>query len=99
MAENTLMGEVEGLIRDCLKTLERQSFTDFEILIIDNASTDESLDEIERFLEGSLLTSHVELISLSANVGFVGGNLEGLKHTRGEYEPYWIMRQNRLEVA
>jgi hypothetical protein len=68
-----------------LKALERQSSNDFEVLIIDNASSDSSLDEIERFLKASPLSSSVKLISLNTNVGFAGGCLEGLKHAHGEY--------------
>jgi len=70
---------------DCLKALETQSFMDFETLIIDNASTDGSLEKIRRFLGGSSLRSHVKLIPLKMNVGFAGGNIEGLKHSHGEY--------------
>lgn len=73
------------LVRDCLKALERQSFKDFEVLIIDNASSDISLDEIERFLKASPLSFSVKLIPLNTNVGFSGGNLEGLKHANGEF--------------
>ena len=72
-------------IIDCLKALERQSFNDYEILIIDNASSDNSLDEIERFLKASQLSSSVKLIPLNTNVGFAGGCLEGLIHAHGEY--------------
>ena len=48
------------LITNCLKALEDQGFKDFEILIIDNASTNGSLDEIGTFLRGSSLSSHVK---------------------------------------
>jgi len=73
------------VVIDCLRALGGQSFKDSEILIIDNASSDGSLDEIERFLEGSPLGSPVKLIPLNMNMGFAGGNLEGLKNTNGEY--------------
>jgi len=74
-----------GLVMDCLRALEGQNFKDFEILIVDNASSDGSLDEIEEFLRASSLSSLVRLIPLSTNVGFAGRNLEGLKHANGEY--------------
>jgi GT2 family glycosyltransferase len=74
-----------AVVMDCLRALERQSFKDFEILIVDNASSDGSLDEIEEFLRASKLSSLVTLVPLSTNAGFAGGNLEGLKHANGKY--------------
>lgn len=75
----------KGLIRGCLRALERQSLGDFEAVIVDNASLDGSLYEIRRFLEESSIASLVKLIPLSWNSGFAAGNLEGLRHAKGEY--------------
>src|SRR4030042_4210565 len=72
-------------IANCLRALEGQRLKDFESVLIDNASTDVSLDEIETFLRGSLLSSHVKLIPLKINMGFAGGNLEGLRNATGVY--------------
>jgi len=44
-----------------------------------------SLHEIERFFERNPLASVAKILPLSKNLGFAGGNLEGLSHTRGEY--------------
>lgn len=74
-----------AFIVDCLKSLERQRFKDFEILIIDNASTDNSQDEIRWFLKGDSLGSITQLIPLETNVGFGGGNSEALKLAGGKY--------------
>lgn len=74
-----------GFIIDCLRALEGQSFKDFEILIIDNASSDGSLGVIKTLLEESQLGSLVKLIPLNTNVGFGGGCVEGLRYAQGEY--------------
>jgi len=70
---------------NCLKALEGQLLKEFEIVLIDNGSSDNSVDEIERFLKASPLISSVKLISLNNNVGFAGGCLEGLRHAHGKY--------------
>ena len=72
-------------IANCLRALEGQLLKDFKIVLIDNTSTDGSLNEIETFLRGSLLSSHVKLIPLKMNMGFASSNLEGLRHANGEY--------------
>lgn len=74
-----------GLLRDCLEALERQSFGSFEAVILDNASSDSSLYEIKKFLEETSMASRIKLISLGKNLGFAGGNIEGLKYAEGEY--------------
>jgi GT2 family glycosyltransferase len=75
----------KGLIIDCIKALEKQSFKDFEVIVLDNASSDGSLDEIQNFIEISSLSPRIKLIFSSMNLGFAGGNLEGLRHANGEY--------------
>jgi hypothetical protein len=74
-----------NLLRGCLQALERQSLRDFEIVIVDNASSDSSLYEIRGFLKGASMASRVKLISSERNLGFAGGNIEGLRHAEGEY--------------
>ena len=49
------------------------------------ALLDNSLHEIEQFLNESFLSHHVEIIRIDENLGFAGGNLQGLKHANGEY--------------
>lgn len=74
-----------GLTVGCLKALETQRFKDFELLIVDNGSLDNSLYEIEQFLRESCLSSHTKLIKVDRNLGFAGGNLQGLEQANGEY--------------
>jgi glycosyltransferase involved in cell wall biosynthesis len=54
-----------GLITRCLKALEGQSFEDFNIVIVDNGSLDDSLYEIKRFLKESSIGSLVKLVPLN----------------------------------
>ena len=65
----------ERVLEDCIRAVEGQSFRDFEIVLVDNASTDGSLS----------LAGHLHLISLPENRGFTGGNIEGLRHCSGYY--------------
>ena len=74
-----------GLIIDCLKALEAQLFKDFEIILVDNNSSDNSLQTVNAYLKNNPLTCPIRLISLSTNLGFTGGNLVGLGCTEAEY--------------
>jgi len=73
------------LIGGCLKALERQSFKDFKVVIVDNGSFDSSVFEIQRLLEETPITPLLKSGSLEKNLGFAGGNLERLRYANGEY--------------
>jgi hypothetical protein len=75
----------KDFVIDCLRAIEGQSFKDFDAIIVDNASSDNSLEEIKKFAEESLLTYHIKIIPLSINSGFAEGNLIGLCQTEAEY--------------
>ena len=66
------------LLADCLGSLRRQSFRDFEVLLVDNGSTDGSADLIRREYP------EVELVALAENAGFCGGNNVAWERARGE---------------
>jgi len=64
---------------DCLDSLAAQSFRDFETVLVDNGSTDGSLDLVrERY-------PWVKPVPLAENTGFATGNNRGLAHAAGAY--------------
>ncbi|MCR5268575.1 MAG: glycosyltransferase family 2 protein [Lachnospiraceae bacterium] len=69
----------DAYIENCLKSLTEQTFKDMEILIVDNASTDNSADFIaEHYPE-------IELVRLSENFGFSRAVNEGIRRVKSEY--------------
>lgn len=75
----------KGITTVCLKALAAQSFQDFEALIVDNGSSDDSVYEIKSYLHENAIAPVVRLICLDKNLGFTGGNLEGYRYAQGEY--------------
>ncbi len=74
----------ERVLGDCLRAVEGQRLKDFEIVLVDNASTDGSMSLAGHLREGWKATPF-NLISLQENRGFTGGNIEGLRHCSGDY--------------
>lgn len=69
----------------CLKSLSEQSYADFDILLVDNGSTDGSMDMVRSFLEKTSIKNLVKIVSVGFNSGFTGGNAAGWKQAKGQY--------------
>lgn len=67
------------LISECLESLRSQTYTDFEIIVVDNGSTDGSCDYLAKMFP------EIQLIRLPENRGFTGGNNEGFRQSSGTY--------------
>lgn len=85
-----------GWLRDSIESIWAQTEQDFELIVIDNGSTDESL-EIARSYCGN---SRYHLIENSENTGFSHAVNQGIAMAKGEYmalfnndafaEPNWL---------
>lgn len=86
-------------LKTCLDSLKRQTFKDFEVIVVDNGSTDESLEFLrENYPE-------VNVIGLSSNRGFSAAVNEGIKRSAGEFiallnndtevDPRWLEELHR----
>ena len=81
-------------IETCLRSILRQSFRDFEIIVVDNCSSDGSLDYLRQAFPD------LKLVANEQNRGYSGGINSGLAHAAGEYlaplnvdtevEPDWL---------
>jgi len=69
----------EELLDDCLGSLGRQTYQDFEIVFVDNGSHDNSLARANHLCPG------IRCVKLQHNTGFAGGNNEGFRHATGSY--------------
>lgn len=83
-------------LSECFESLSAQTYRDFEVIIVDNGSTDGSVE---------FITTHfpwVILVKLATNFGFATGNNKGFEHASGTYiailnndtraEPDWLER-------
>jgi GT2 family glycosyltransferase len=69
-------------IANCLDTILKNTYQDFELIVVDNASTDGSLKTVQ-----DLFGSHpkVRIIVSPTNLGFSGGNNLGFEQSKGQY--------------
>ncbi len=98
-----------GVLRQCLRSVYRQTYRPIEVIVVDNNSSDESVQIVEQeFTEARLVQSR-------RNLGFAEGNNRGVDESKGEYilllnndtevEDNWIegllqmMQDNRVAVV
>lgn len=81
-------------LRLCLPTVFSQDYPDYEVIIVDNSSTDGSIEYIEQnYPQAKIIRNH-------ANLGYAGANNVGFSHSTGEFiavlnpdtqvEPGWL---------
>jgi GT2 family glycosyltransferase len=85
----------QDLLRACLQSLQQQIFRDFELIVVDNGSTDGSLE----LLRGAEF-QHVRVIENAVNRGFCAANNQGIAAAQGQFvallnndaeaEPRWL---------
>ena len=84
----------EEIIKDCLESLSKTTYENYEVIVVDNASTDNSVKIItENF-------PNIKIVQNNKNYGFAGGNNIGYNHAKGEIilllnndtnvEPDWL---------
>jgi GT2 family glycosyltransferase len=69
-----------NLLGDCLTSLEKQTFRDFEVILVDNASDDRSVDFVKdnfKWVE--------KIIENSENAGFAGASNQGIGASSGDF--------------
>ena len=68
-----------SFLKDCMDSLEKQTYKDFSVLVVDNASKDTSA----QFLQENY--PWVEVLELDKNYGFSGAVNKGIAHAQSEY--------------
>jgi GT2 family glycosyltransferase len=69
-----------GFVEEAVRSLLAQDLPGLEVLVVDNASTDGSGDEVERTFAG-----RVRVLRAPRNLGFGAGNNVGIRAARGRH--------------
>ncbi|MEA3406735.1 MAG: glycosyltransferase family 2 protein [Chloroflexota bacterium] len=77
------------LLRPCLDSLQEQLYRDFEVIVVDNGSTDGSVSALRKAYP------HVQVLALTENRGYSGGCNAGIHKAKGDL---LVMLNNDTEV-
>lgn len=82
------------LTRECLKSLQFVRYPRFKTIVVDNGSSDGSIDKLRSEF------GEVDVLPLAKNIGFAGGNNEGVRYAITAYNPeFCLLLNNDTEVA
>jgi len=68
-------------IKNCFDSLLSQTCKSFEIIFVDNGSTDDSVE----FIKNNYSDDRIKIIQSEKNLGFAGGNNLGFQYVKGNY--------------
>ena len=94
----------EKYIEECLNSLINQSYENIEIIIIDDFSTDDSVNIINSWIDrrSSYQRTKIKFLKMSKNIGFSGAVTVGMYLAKGEYIAMQdgddISHNNRMEI-
>lgn len=77
---------------ECLKSLQQLSYPNARILLVDNASTDGTIEAVRNIFSG------IEIIVNETNLRFAGGNNVGIKHALHQDAKYVVLLNNDTVV-
>ena len=83
---------VEAYLRECLDSIMNQTFKDFEVIMVDDGSTDNSFDICQEYVARD---NRFKLFH-QANIGVAGARNTCLKHMKGEYIS-WVDSDDKVE--
>ena len=82
---------------DCMEALTKQTFTDFETIVVDKGSVDEDIDWLSRWQKAK--ASDRFLILNRENLGFSAAVNAGIRKAMAHHCPYTVLLNNDTKIA
>jgi glycosyltransferase involved in cell wall biosynthesis len=88
-----------SMVKEAVDSVLKQDFEDFELIVVDDGSTDETVKEIKRY------GGRVRLLQHSENRGVSAARNKGILHAKGKYiafldsDDLWVKGKLKIQVA
>lgn len=88
---------VEKYIIDCLKSVEKQKYTNYEVILVDDCGTDSSMQLVNSFLQSSSLKGKTQILHHTKNRGLSAARNTGTAVAKGDYI-YYLDSDDTIEA-
>src|SRR5699024_1368336 len=79
---------------ECLRSLQKLDYPDYSVIVVDNGSSDQSVQQIRQRV------TDIHLIENEENLGFAGGNNVGIRHALEREADYiWLLNNDTVVKA
>lgn len=82
--------------KECIDSLLIQSYSDFEIIFVDNVSTDWSVEVVEQLFKTEITNRRIKIIRNSVNNGFAWWNNIWVKNSNIFSEYIWLLNNDTV---
>lgn len=81
-------------LKDCLDSVFKQTYPDYEVIFVDNGSTDGSVKFVEKSYASKIGDGVLKIVANDRNYGFAKGNNIGIKKALEDKETKFIVTLN-----
>ncbi len=86
-------------LKQCLDSVLNQTYRNYDVVLVDNASTDKSVEFIRENYESEIKSGKLKLIASAKNYGFAEGNNVGIRHAFKNPQVEYVATLNIDTVA
>lgn len=80
---------------ECLESLLKLTYPDYQVIVVDNGSTDESVEKIKAWAKENIPS--LVLIETGKNLGYAGGNNVGLRYAlANNFDFAWLLNNDTV---
>lgn len=79
---------------ECFESLKKITYPNYEVVIVDNNSTNESVEKIKNWISDKKSATAYKLLINGCNAGFAGGNNQGIKYAIKNKSDYILLLNN-----
>jgi GT2 family glycosyltransferase len=80
-------------LNDCLSSVYKQTYQNFDVYFVDNGSNDDSVNFVKKYF------SRAKIVQLKTNTGFAKGNNEGIKEAFKDVDVEYVVCLNNDTIV
>jgi len=83
---------------ECLESLQRLTYSNYQVIVVDNGSIDGSQKKIKNWILHNYQKNNIKIIEINNNLGFSGGNNVGIRYVlrKKDLKFIWLLNNDTV---